>query len=171
MGAWTGAADSPGQPTGGDAAAQPAAGGAAAAAAEAADAGVAEDADDSSAVRFLDEELDSALFINRDDTWHEPGGGGGDGIGDAAPAADGLQTQLPNWGAAAGGSSSGIGGGDIGGGEPFKQDLPSYDSDEDIDFSAYLQVRISIYRHSDLQKFQLMRSVRSRTCWFTTWTR
>lgn len=54
-------------------------------------AGGAADADESSAVRFLDEEADGALFMNQAATWSDAAG---------APAPDSsLQAQLPDWGA------------------------------------------------------------------------
>jgi hypothetical protein len=58
---------------------------------------------DSSAVRFLDEEPDGALFINQDSAWT--------GAADAGLASS-LQAQLPDWAAtSADGSGNGSGGG------------------------------------------------------------
>lgn len=118
--AWTGAADSVPSgrfSAGGDGAAVGKAAAGAAAGQHTAD-DDAEEADESSAVRFLDEESDGALFLNRDGTWHAAGGSGD---GDAPAAIGSLQAQLPDWGAAAAGSGFGASdssGGSGGGGSP-----------------------------------------------------
>lgn len=78
-------------------------GGAAAAGQEAGD---AEEADNGSAVRFLDEEADGAVFLKRDATWHDEADAA---AGDAAGVSS-FQAQLPDWGApAAGGGGGGNG--------------------------------------------------------------
>ena len=100
---WHDAADS--LPSGRFSAADTAAGNdTAAGSAEAARAAAGSDntsTDGSSAVRFLDEELDGALFMNQDSTWT--------GAADAAPLASSLQAQLPDWATGIGGKGSGDG--------------------------------------------------------------
>lgn len=101
---WNGAADS--LPSGRfGAAASTAAGNSTTAASDYASSADGSPADDSAAVRFLDEEPDSALFINQDSAWT--------GASDAGLAGS-LQAQLPDWGAASsggGGNGSSSGGG------------------------------------------------------------
>jgi hypothetical protein len=75
------------------------------------------DEDGSSAVQFLEEEPDGALFMNQDATWSD--------AVDAPAPVDSLQAQLPDWGAISGGSGNGS---ENGSGGPGATDSPAQQS-------------------------------------------